>query len=147
MGERMECEKQTAILIDGKLGSNPRTCRKLPQSVLESLQSTGLIRIFQMQTYRVADSATDCLGLGTPASRTAVAQPFSIAFALVAMLSIVCSTSWGQENARNYPPSLPGAREQVYKKIGEVELKLYIYEPKQDQAKVKRQTHSRPLPR
>lgn len=135
MGERMECEKQTAILIDGKLGSNPRTCRKLPQSVIESLQSTELIRIFQMQTYRVADSATTCLGLGTPASKTAVAQPFRIAFALVAMLSIVCSTSCGQENSRSYPPSLPAAREQVYKKIGDVELKLYIYEPKQDQAK------------
>ncbi len=80
-----------------------------------------------MQMNRVAHR----LGLETQTSTAWGAQPFRILFVLVAMLSIACSSSCGQENARNYPPSLPGAREQVYKKVGNVELKLYIYQPKE----------------
>lgn len=87
-----------------------------------------------MQMNRVADCLSACFGLGTQVSKFEVVQPFTIAVALAAILSITCSTSWGQENTRSYPPNFPGAREQVFKKIGDVELKLYIYEPKQDQA-------------
>lgn len=87
----------------------------------------------QMQMHPVRESAAECLK--TQYSRTVVGQPFRVVFALIAMLGIACSISCGQEDARSYPPKLAGAREQVYKKIGDVELKLYIYEPKQDQAK------------
>ncbi len=38
----------------------------------------------------------------------------------------------------NYPPRLPGARSEVYKQIGDVALKLYIYEPANHQPQDRR---------
>lgn len=38
----------------------------------------------------------------------------------------------------NYPPQLPGARIETFKKVGDSELKLYVFEPKGHQASDKR---------
>jgi acetyl esterase/lipase len=36
---------------------------------------------------------------------------------------------YGQTSTPNYPPEMPGARLEVYKTIGNTELKLYIFDP------------------
>ena len=47
------------------------------------------------------------------------------------VLLVSASSLLAQERRsdRNYPPSLPEARAEVYKTVGEVELSLYIFEP------------------
>jgi len=59
-------------------------------------------------------------------------KPVSI-FALAAAQALLTTTLLAQNAERNdraYPPDMPGARSEVYKTAGDVELKLYIYEPR-----------------
>jgi len=53
----------------------------------------------------------------------------------VASLSVVVSmalSTFGLEAGRRlgYPPEMPGAEVQTYKKVGDIELKMYIYKPR-----------------
>lgn len=49
-------------------------------------------------------------------------------FVLMGVLAAMCS---GAEVGRlAYPPDMPGAEVEVYKKVGDVALKLYIYKPR-----------------
>ncbi|MFP6670925.1 MAG: hypothetical protein VB857_05860, partial [Pirellulaceae bacterium] len=52
-----------------------------------------------------------------------------------AALSIMVTPLCGQQTrppkaSKSYPPTLPGAKVEVYKKIGDVRLQAYIYFPK-----------------
>ncbi|MDE0737475.1 MAG: alpha/beta hydrolase, partial [Pirellulaceae bacterium] len=56
-----------------------------------------------------------------------------MAFFLVAFT--VCGQQASQPKAsKSYPPTLPGAQVEVYKTIGDVQLKAYIYYPRDHQA-------------
>ena len=49
-------------------------------------------------------------------------------------LSMMVTPSWGeqarqQKSSKSYPPTLPGAKVEVYKKVGDVQLQAYIYYP------------------
>ena len=61
--------------------------------------------------------------------------------ALMLVLSVLTS-SWAQEAARpggfKYPPDMTGARAEVFKKVDDVELKLFVFEPKDHQPTDKR---------
>lgn len=51
-----------------------------------------------------------------------------------AMMSMMVLPLYGQQDrqpkaSKKYPPTLPGAKVEVYKKIGEVQLRAYIYYP------------------
>ena len=51
------------------------------------------------------------------------------------VLSMVVNPLCGQQTrqpkaAKKYPPTLPGAKVEVYKRIGDVRLQAYIYFPK-----------------
>lgn len=53
---------------------------------------------------------------------------------VLALVALGCVTARGQADPRaprkrGYPPDLPGAKVEVYKTVGDVELKLYIYTP------------------
>jgi acetyl esterase/lipase len=59
---------------------------------------------------------------------------------VIAMLMVALATApWaiGQEaktrnqNQRNYPPQMKGVKSEIYKTVGDVELKIYIFEPPQ----------------
>ncbi len=68
----------------------------------------------------------------------------SLRTSLLMLLATFCGASavFAQANARqagfNYPPQMPGARAETYKKVGDVELKLYVFEPKNHQPTDKR---------
>lgn len=53
--------------------------------------------------------------------------PISLVF-----LAAVHMSTWAVETGRRlaYPPEMPGAEVQTYKQVGDVELKMYIYKPK-----------------
>lgn len=48
------------------------------------------------------------------------------------LLAAVHMSTWAVETGRRlaYPPEMPGAEVQTYKQVGDVELKMYIYKPK-----------------
>jgi acetyl esterase len=52
-----------------------------------------------------------------------------------ASISASVTAQEARRKANGYPPEMPGSRSEVYKKVGDVELKLYIYEPAADSAK------------
>ena len=59
-------------------------------------------------------------------TRTNLAMAFS---STLALFSLALSTNLLTAQSRSYPPELPDAREDVYKQIGDVELKLWVFEP------------------
>ena len=52
-----------------------------------------------------------------------------VAITLALTLSLKAHAQDRQKRAANYPPQLEGAQVEVYKKIGDVELNIYIYNP------------------
>ncbi len=63
-------------------------------------------------------------------TRTNLTVVFS---ATLALLSLALSTNVLLAQSRSYPPEFPDAREEVYKQIGDVELKLWVFEPQDHQ--------------
>ena len=67
-----------------------------------------------------------------------VRHTFQVVMACALMLMMVlplCGQQNGQPKAsKKYPPTLPGAKVEVYKKIGDVQLQAYIYYPANHQA-------------
>ncbi len=53
--------------------------------------------------------------------------PLSIPFIACSWLALFPADTSGQ--ARTYPPELPGSHQEVYKRVGDVELKLWIFDP------------------
>ncbi|MGQ9504907.1 MAG: alpha/beta hydrolase, partial [Thermogutta sp.] len=53
-------------------------------------------------------------------------------FISLVLLAAVHIATWAVETGRRlaYPPEMPGAEVQTYKQVGDVELKMYIYKPK-----------------
>jgi len=51
------------------------------------------------------------------------------AFSLLGTLPLLAQNQ-ARQGSFNYPPHLPGARIETFKKVGDVELKLYVFEPK-----------------
>lgn len=50
------------------------------------------------------------------------------------VLTLICFAGLAYGQPRTYPPKLEGAKERVYKTVGDVELKLWIYSPEGRQA-------------
>jgi acetyl esterase/lipase len=46
------------------------------------------------------------------------------------IVSLFASTLCFAQQARNYPPTFPAAKSEVYKSVGDVKLKLFIFEPR-----------------
>jgi acetyl esterase/lipase len=50
-----------------------------------------------------------------------------VAFTLLTSIALAQET---QRAGRAYPPDMPGAKEELYKTVGETRLKLYVFQPK-----------------
>jgi acetyl esterase len=64
-----------------------------------------------------------------------LALGFAVLLVVSASISESASAQEARRKANGYPPEMPGSRSEVYKKVGDVELNLYIYEPAAEAAK------------
>lgn len=60
----------------------------------------------------------------------------TLAIALTLLIGVLspAQETKQEKRQRNYPPQMGGATEKVYKKVGETELKIYIFQPKKHEA-------------
>jgi acetyl esterase len=67
-------------------------------------------------------------------------RTIALVLALLLAVSSSASPQEARRKANGYPPEMPGSRSEVYKKVGDVELKLYIYESAKEGSKTENAT-------
>ncbi len=53
---------------------------------------------------------------------------------LAIALSLLAAPAFAQQGNRSYPPDLPDAKQEIYRTVGDTELKLYLFDPKDHDA-------------
>lgn len=62
--------------------------------------------------------------------KTVIANAALTIIALLVDVTFVAAQTNNRQGGFSYPPQMPEARAETYKKVGDVELKLYVFEPK-----------------